>query len=127
MTDLNRVKHLAGILNEEMDAGDMHDTLGDAMIALQDANSKVRAVSDEIEKDFYKDESNNLNEEAQMIQVKVINSGYGTDMGMKDAEIISQELDGNMKPILKVRIKDVNMGDPVIAEWRNNMWTVDMD
>jgi|TARA_Y100000385_G_scaffold101255_1_gene104690 hypothetical protein len=68
-----------------------------------------------------------INEEAQMIQVKVINSGYGTDMGMKDAEIISQELDGNMKPILKVRIKDVNMGDPVIAEWRNNMWTVDMD
>jgi hypothetical protein len=46
---------------------------------------------------------------------------------MMDAEIISQELDGNMQPILKVRIKDVNMGDPVIAEWRNNMWTVDMD
>ena len=68
-----------------------------------------------------------INEEAQMIQVKVINSGYGTDMGMKDAEIISQELDGNMKPILKVRIKDFNLGDPVIAEWRNNMWTVDMD
>jgi len=63
----------------------------------------------------------------QTIDVKVINSGYGTDMGMKSAEIISQELDGNMKPILKVRIKDVNMGDPVIAEWRNNMWTVDMD
>ena len=68
-----------------------------------------------------------INEEAQMVQVKVINSGYGTDMGIKDAEIVSQELDGNMKPILKVRIKDVNMGDPVIAEWRNNMWTVDMD
>ena len=63
----------------------------------------------------------------QMVQVKVINSGYGTDRGMMDAEIISQELDGNMKPILKVRIKDFNMGDPVIAEWRNNMWTVDMD
>ena len=63
----------------------------------------------------------------QMVQLKVINSGYGTDRGMMDAEIIGQELDGNMKPILKVRIKDVNMGDPVIAEWRNNMWTVDMD
>jgi len=63
----------------------------------------------------------------QMVQVKVINSGYGTDRGMMDAEIISQELDGNMQPILKVRIKDVNMGDPVIAEWRNDMWTVDMD
>ena len=45
----------------------------------------------------------------QMVQVKVINSGYGTDRGMMDAEIISQELDGNMQPILKVRIKDVNM------------------
>jgi len=63
----------------------------------------------------------------QMVQVKVINSGYGTDRGMMDAEIISQELDFRMMPILKVRIKDVNMGDPVIAEWRNNMWTVDMD
>ena len=28
MSDLNRVKHLAGILNEEMDNGDMHDALG---------------------------------------------------------------------------------------------------
>lgn len=63
----------------------------------------------------------------QTVDVKVINSGYGTDMGMMDAQIISQELDQNMKPILKVRIDDVNMGDPVIAEFRNGMWTVDMD
>jgi len=63
----------------------------------------------------------------QTLDVKVINSGYGTDMGMKSAEILSQELDQNMKPILKVRITDVNMGDPVIAEFRNGMWTVDMD
>ena len=69
-----------------------------------------------------------INEEApKMVQVKVINSGYGTDMGMKDAEIISQELDQNMKPILKVRIADFNMGDPVVADFRNGMWTVDMD
>jgi hypothetical protein len=69
-----------------------------------------------------------INEDApQMVQVKVINSGYGTEMGMKDAEIISQELDQNMKPILKVRIKDFNMGDPVVADFRNGMWTVDMD
>ena len=61
------------------------------------------------------------------MDVKVINSGYGTDMGMMDAQIISQELDQNMKPILKVRIDDVNMGDPVIAEFRNGVWTVDMD
>ncbi len=57
MTDLNRVKHLSGILNEEMDNGDMHDALGDAMTALQDAGSKVRAVSDEIESTLYTDES----------------------------------------------------------------------
>lgn len=57
MTDLNRVKHLAGILNEEMDKGDMHDTLGDAMIAMNDAAQHVRAVSDEIEKTLYTDES----------------------------------------------------------------------
>lgn len=63
----------------------------------------------------------------QMIQVKVINSGYGTDMGMKDAEIIGQELDQRMMPILKVRIKDVNMGDPVVADFRNGSWVVDMD
>ena len=63
----------------------------------------------------------------QMIQVKVINSGYGTDMGMKDAQIISQELDQRMMPILKVKIKDVNMGDPVVADFRNGGWVVDMD
>jgi hypothetical protein len=82
---------------------------------------KLRGFLSEVE------ESKNINEDSKMIKVKVINSGYGTDMGIKDAEIISQELDGNMKPILKVRIKDFNMGDPVIAEWRNDMWTVDMD
>ena len=69
-----------------------------------------------------------INEDApQMIQVKVINSGYGTDRGMMDAEIISQELDHRMMPILKVRIKDVNMGDPVVADFRNGGWVVDMD
>ena len=57
MRDSDRVKKLAGILNEEMDKGDMHDALGDAMIALQDAGSKVKAVSDEIESTLYTDES----------------------------------------------------------------------
>ena len=142
MTDLNRVKHLAGILNEEMDKGDMHDALGDAMIAMDQANQSVRAVSDELEKDFYKDESveeevddrqtlrklAGLQEEApNMIKVRVINSGYKTDRGMMDAEIISQELDFRMMPILKVRIKDVNMGDPVVAEFKDGGWVVDMD
>ena len=57
MSDLNRIKKLSGILNEEMDKGDMHDTLGDAMIAMSDAAQHVRAVSDEIEKTLYTDES----------------------------------------------------------------------
>jgi len=63
----------------------------------------------------------------QTVDVKVINSGYGTEMGMKSAEIISQELNNNMQPVLKVRIEDLNMGDPVVAEFRNGSWVVDMD
>ena len=43
-------------------------------------------------------------DEGKTVEVKVINSGYGTDMGMKDAKIIGQELDMNMKPFLKVSI-----------------------
>ena len=68
-----------------------------------------------------------LNEDPQMMKIKVINSGYRTDMGMKDAVIVSQELDFMMRPILKVKIKDVNMGDPVVAEWKGDEWVVDMD
>jgi hypothetical protein len=63
----------------------------------------------------------------QTVDVKVINSGYGTEMGMKSAEIISQELNNNMQPVLKVRIEDLNMGDPVVAEFRSGSWVVDMD
>ena len=69
-----------------------------------------------------------IKEEApQTVDVKVINSGYGTEMGMKSAEIISQELNNNMQPVLKVRIEDLNMGDPVVAEFRSGSWVVDMD
>ena len=66
-------------------------------------------------------------DEGQTVKVRVMNSGYGTDQGMKDAKIIGQELDMNMKPILKVTIKDVNLGDPVVAEFRDGGWVVDMD
>ena len=69
-----------------------------------------------------------VNEEApNMIKVRVINSGYRTDMGMKDAEIIGQEFDFAMRPVLRLSIKDVNMGDPVIADWKGDQWVVDMD
>ena len=131
MRDLDRIKHLAGILNEEMDKGDMHDALGDAMIAMDQANQSVRAVSDELETDFYTDESVKeatiQEEQPKMIKVKVINSGFKTDMGMKDAEIIGQEFDFMMRPVLRLRIKDVNLGDPVIADWKGDQWVVDMD
>ena len=131
MSDLDRVKKLAGILTEEMDKGDMHDALGDAMIAMDQANQSVRAVSDELEKDFYTDESVKeatiQEEQPKMIKVKVINSGFKTDMGMKDAEIIGQEFDFMMRPVLRLRIKDVNLGDPVIADWKGDQWVVDMD
>ena len=61
------------------------------------------------------------------MKIKVINSGFKTDMGYKDAMIVGQELDFMMRPILKVKIKDVNMGDPVVADWKGNEWVVDMD
>ena len=68
-----------------------------------------------------------ISEDSQMIQVRVINRGFGSDRGMMDAQIISQELDHRMMPILKVKIKDVNMGDPVVADFRDGGWVVDMD
>lgn len=68
-----------------------------------------------------------ITEEQQTMKVKVINSGFKTDMGIKDAVILGQELDMNMNPILKLRIKDINLGDPVYADFRNGEWIVDMD
>ena len=68
-----------------------------------------------------------INEDQQTMKVKVVNSGYKTYMGIKDAVILGQELDMNMKPILKLRIKDINLGDPVYANFRNGEWIVDMD
>ena len=66
-------------------------------------------------------------DEGKTVKVRVMNSGYGTDQGMMDANIVGQELDLNMKPILKVTIKDFNLGDPVVAEFRDGGWVVDMD
>ena len=66
-------------------------------------------------------------DEGQTVKVRVMNSGYGTDQGMMDAKIVGQELDLNQRPILKVTIKNVNLGDPVVAEFRDGGWVVDMD
>ena len=69
MSNLDRIKKLSGILNEDYqydmtDKGDMHDALGDvqisidgAMQGLQKANNLASQVSDEIEKTLYTDES----------------------------------------------------------------------
>ena len=69
MSDLDRVKKLAGILNEDYqydmsDKGDMHDALGDVQNSMDDAVKNIQKaaslasqVSDEIEKTLYTDES----------------------------------------------------------------------
>ena len=68
-----------------------------------------------------------VKEEPETMKIKVINSGYGTDMGYKEAIVIGQELGFGNRPVLRVKIKDVNMGDPVIADWKGDEWVVDMD
>jgi hypothetical protein len=82
---------------------------------------KLRGFLSEVE------ESKNVNEDSKTMKIKVINSGYGTDMGYKEATVIVPELGFNNMPVLRVIIKDVNMGDPVIAEWKGGEWVVDMD
>ena len=69
MSNLDRIKKLSGILNEDYqydmtDKGDMHDALGDVQISMDDAvkniqkaNNLASQVSDEIEKTLYTDES----------------------------------------------------------------------
>ena len=69
MSELDRIKKLSGILNEDYqydmtDKGDMHDALGDVQNSMDDvskiaqkAGNLARQVSDEIEKTLYTDES----------------------------------------------------------------------
>ena len=47
-----------------------------------------------------------VKEEPQTMKIKVINSGYKTDMGYKDAIVIGQELGFGNRPVLRVKIKD---------------------
>ena len=68
-----------------------------------------------------------VKEEPETMKIKVINSGYGTDMGYKEAIVIGQELGFGNRPVLRVKIKDVNAGSPVIADWKGDEWVVDMD
>jgi hypothetical protein len=69
MTDLNRIKKLSGILNEDYqydmtDKGDMHDALGDVQNSMDDAVKNIqkaavlaRQISDAVEDTLYTDES----------------------------------------------------------------------
>ena len=69
MTDLNRVKKLSGILNEDYqydmtDKGDMHDALGDVQISMDNAVKNIqkaaglaKQVYDAVEDTLYTDES----------------------------------------------------------------------
>ena len=50
MTDLNRVKKLSGILNEDYqydmtDKGDMHDALGDVQISMDNAVKNIQKAA----------------------------------------------------------------------------------
>lgn len=136
MNELDVLKRNAGI-NEGPDGHDINLLQAVAKQMAKDvADGDYTAIDDLLKnvpeeelKGFLSeiDESKNINEDSKMIKVKVINSGYRTDMGMKDAEIISQELDFRGMPILKVRIEDVNMGDPVVADFKDGGWVVDMD
>ena len=100
---------------------DMGDYTAIEELLMSCPEDKLRGFLSEVE------ESKNINADSKMIKVRVINSGYRTDMGMKDAEIVSHELDFRGFPILKVKIKDVNMGDPVVADFKDGGWVVDMD
>ena len=136
MNELDVLKRNAGI-NEGPDGHDINLLQAVAKQMAKDvADGDYTAIDDLLKnvpeeelKGFLSeiDESKNINEDSKMIKVRVINSGYRTDMGIKDAEIISQELDQRMMPILKVRIEDVNMGDPVVADFKDGGWVVDMD
>tara|TARA_A100001388_G_C28521509_1_gene381223 strand:- start:116 stop:361 length:246 start_codon:yes stop_codon:yes gene_type:complete len=77
--------------------------------------------------DILKRNAGIVKEEPETMKIKVINSGYGTDMGYKEATVIGPELGFGNMPVLRVTIKDVNMGDPVIADWKDGEWVVDMD
>jgi len=53
----DRLNEMSEVVNEEMDKGDMHDALGDAINALDSAKETVAQVHDEIENTLYDDES----------------------------------------------------------------------
>ena len=79
------------------------------------------------ELDILKRNAGIVKEEHETMKIKVINSGYGTDMGYKEAIVIGTELGFGNRPVLRVKIEDVNMGDPDIADWKGDEWVVDMD
>ena len=60
------------------------------------------------------------------MQVHFINSGYGTDDGHKEVDVISLKLDHNDAPYAIVSHPYVS-GDSCRAEFKGGEWVVDFD
>jgi hypothetical protein len=60
------------------------------------------------------------------MQVRFINSGYGTDDGFKEVDVISLKLDHNDSPYAIVSHPYVNF-DSCRAEFKGTEWVVDFD
>lgn len=69
------------------------------------------------------------NEEGKMTQmnVKFINSGYGTDDGFKKVNVVGQEIcDFTTMPLLIIE-NPWWSGDTLKCQWYNNEWVCDLD
>jgi hypothetical protein len=60
------------------------------------------------------------------MQVHVINSGYGTDDGVKEVEVQSLKIDGYDRPYAIVSHPYIT-GDSCRAEFKGDEWVVDFD
>ena len=60
------------------------------------------------------------------MQVHVINSGYGTDDGVKEVDLQSLRLDGYERPYAIVSHPYIP-GDSCRAEFKGDEWVVDFD
>ena len=60
------------------------------------------------------------------MQVHVINSGYGTDDGVKEVEVQSLKIDGYDRPYAIVSHPYIP-GDSCRAEFTGTKWVVDFD
>tara|TARA_B100001057_G_scaffold364681_1_gene367606 strand:- start:9607 stop:10278 length:672 start_codon:yes stop_codon:yes gene_type:complete len=143
MTDLNRIKKLSGILNEDYqydmtDKGDMHDALGDVQNSMNDAVKNIQKatglasqVYDAIEDTLYTDESTDSEESNDLKELKTL-AGIKTEDKYADADAIikrgkENQLIGKYRPpgsprdpeldnILRRRAKELE-DDPSIGRF----------